>query len=63
MVVLDSMNLELVRIVNCRREIFVTDYLRFDSVPALGSTRPSPDMEEQFDFFAFAIAATVRGLV
>ena len=62
LVVLDSMNLGLVLMVNRRSEIVTTDYLRFDSGSALGSTRPSPDMEEQFDFFAIAIAAAARGL-
>lgn len=56
------MNLGLVRTVNRRSEIVVSDYLRFDLVPTPGSTRPSPDMEEQFDFAAIAIAVAVRGL-
>jgi hypothetical protein len=56
------MNLGLVRMVNRGSEIAVTAYVRFDSVSAPGSTRPIPDMEEQFDFAVIAIAAAVRGL-
>jgi hypothetical protein len=57
------MVLGLLRRANRRSEIRVTECLRFDSTYATGSTRVSPDMEDQFDFAAKAIAAAVRGLV
>ena len=56
------MALGLLRRANRRSEIRVTECLRFDSTYATGSTRVSPDMEDQFDFAANAIADAVRGL-